>query len=313
MLEPGERIDNHDKVCCEYYATLLAMGAYDDEFALFGTVYLKEGRRQSFISTSRAKVYEFFEDCLEKQIYPTVVEAKIRRLRVHAGEKSQIEQQLKLEFARELGQRYSRTFLEDLQKQALCPSNNQAADILEPLRAQLEGCFDEDALQLFEGAVQYAYAGKVLTHASYYQIKDWLKRERDFLTEKKHPACNLQREAAGFGCLDGGKIIYYTNALEEKAAARRIEQMSKGYLTTPIYKKKYYLNSYSELPACLKHFDQEIRQKINAPYLELIKDLQALKPEMDQERFVRLEQQCKNDDRGVINTLGYYKTLWHLR
>ena len=33
MLQEGERIDNHDKVCAEYYSTLLMMGAYDEEFA----------------------------------------------------------------------------------------------------------------------------------------------------------------------------------------------------------------------------------------------------------------------------------------
>ena len=132
MLEPGERLDDHDKQCCEYYATLLAMGAYDEEFALFGTVYLEDGRRKCYISTSRAKAHRFFTICKERQIYPTVIETKIRRLRVHSGEKTQVEQRLKLEFAKELSQKYSSAFLQGLQEQAICPVHNKAADIWNP-------------------------------------------------------------------------------------------------------------------------------------------------------------------------------------
>ena len=68
MLKPGERIDDHDRVCCEYYKTLLAMGAYDEEFGLFGCAYMEEGRRKCFISTNRSKVYDFFNDCKEQLI-----------------------------------------------------------------------------------------------------------------------------------------------------------------------------------------------------------------------------------------------------
>ena len=57
MLQPGERIDNHDKVCAEYYATLLKMGAYDDENAFFVTTYIENGKRRALISGDRLKTY----------------------------------------------------------------------------------------------------------------------------------------------------------------------------------------------------------------------------------------------------------------
>ena len=112
MLQEGERIDNHDKVCAEYYSTLLMMGAYDDEFAFFGTAYMEEGERKCFVSDNRAKVYEFVRECRTKEIYPTAVENIIKRLRIHAGEKDKVTQELKLEYAKELAKRYPREYLE---------------------------------------------------------------------------------------------------------------------------------------------------------------------------------------------------------
>ena len=54
-------------------------------------------------------------------------------------------QQLKLDFAKELGSKYPREFLEKLQIIALCPINNKAAALVRRVRDNLEGCFDEDA------------------------------------------------------------------------------------------------------------------------------------------------------------------------
>ena len=87
----GERVDNHDKVCCEYYAALLAMGAYDVEFMLFGTVYLEAGRKKCFISADRSVVYQFVEDCRTKGIYPSMVHRKIKRCRVNSGERELVD------------------------------------------------------------------------------------------------------------------------------------------------------------------------------------------------------------------------------
>lgn len=314
MLESGERIDNHDRVCCEQYASLLAMGAYDEEFALFGIAYFTEGRRKCYISMNREKVYQFFDSCCERQIYPTVVEAKIRRLRVHSGERPAVEQRLKLEFAYELSQKYSHAFLSDLQKMALCPVSNKAADILSPLQEHLEGCFDEDALQLFAGAVKYAYAGKILTSAQYYSYQAWLKQERDFLDEKTHPASHFKRTLAGLAYLEHGKVKYYTNALLEKVQSRRLEIMSHGQMATPIFTKTYYFNSYAELPGCLQKFDRQIAQKVDDNYLSLITDLHSLTPEMDAAAYQAFAQdmQRQSQDRGILNTLTYYQMLWHI-
>lgn len=311
MLEPGERIDNHDKECAEYYSALLEMGAYDEEFAFFGTAYIKQGRRKCYISTNRRKVFEFFYSCKDMMIYPTIVESKIRRLRVHSGEKSQVEQTLKLEFARELCAKYSFDFLKGLQTLALCPINNASIAILEPLKNSLEGCFDEDALALFQGAVDYAYEGKILTSHDYYRFKAWIQQESDFLTEKVYPACNLKREVSGFGYIDGNQYKYYTNALFEKVLGKRLEFMCKGKIVTPIYKKWYYLNSFSELPSCLNDFDQEIKTKVDSGYFNLIEDLYALKPDIDVELFKNFIETMGVNER-LKETLKYYEMLWHV-
>ena len=225
MLQEGERIDNHDAVCAEYYSTLLMMGAYDEEFAFFGTAYMEEGERKCFISDNRAKIYKFIRECRTKEIYPTAVENIVKRVRVNAGEKDKVNQELKLEYAKEMGNRYSHEYLEKLQAVALCPINNKAAILIRQVRESLEGCFDEDALQLFEGAVEYAYDGKILTYAEYEINKAWLKLERDFLAERTRPASHFKRKVTGFAYEKNGKIKYYSNAVEARTMEKRKELM----------------------------------------------------------------------------------------
>ena len=311
MLEEGERIDNHDRMCADHYATLLELGMYDEELALFGVAYQKEGKSKCFISGNRNTVIDFIEDCREKQIYPTVMEGKIKRIRIHSGEKEKVEKEFKLEFARELREKYPTAFLKELQNIAQCPIHNKAAEILNPLRDSLEGCFDEGALQLYRGAVEFAYDGKILTAADYQENKIWLKRELEFLTEKLRKASNFRRMMSGFAYIDKGKVKYYTTALEERTQQKRLEIMSEGKFASAVYKEEYCFNSYAELPKGIQWFDQIVESRMDVNYMELLQDLYAIQPEIDKEAFTALEE-TYGEDKYMKKTIQYYKTMWHL-
>lgn len=313
MLQEGERIDNHDKVCAEYYSTLLMMGAYDNEFAFFGTAYVEEGKRKCFISDNREKTYAFIRECRTKEIYPTAVENIVRRLRVNAGEKDKVTQELKLEYASEMAKRYPKEYLEKLQSVALCPINNKGADLINQVREELEGCFDEDALQLFEGAVEYAYEGKILTYAEYEMNKAWLKQERDFLAERIRPASNFRRRVTGFAYEKNGVIKYYSNAVEARTMEKRKELLCKGQFVTPVFEKEYYFNRFGDLPKKLQEFEMHIKERMDANYLQLIRDLKSIRPEIKLDAIAALEAEAKEKwGKGAFDTLQYYKTLWHL-
>ena len=311
MLQEGERIDNHDRMCADHYSTLLALGMYDEELALFGVAYQKEGNSKCFISGNRDTVIAFIEDCREKQIYPTVMEGKIKRIRIHSGEKEKVEKEFKLEFARELREKYPEAFLKELQQIAQCPIHNKAAEILNPLRDSLEGCFDEGALQLFRGAVEYAYDGKILTALDYQENKIWLKREMEFLTEKLRKASNYKRMMSGFAYIDNDKVKYYTTALEERTQQKRLELISEGKIASAVYREEYCFNSYAELPKGIQWFDKVIEERMDANYIELLKDLYTIQPEIDKTELNALEEKYANN-RYVKKTISYYRTLWHL-
>jgi len=311
FLENGERVDNHDKVCADYYSSLLALGMYDEELALFGVAYIREGKSKCFISPSRNKVVEFVNACREQHIYPTTIEGKIKRIRIHSGEKEKVEKEFKLEFAKLLREHYSDAFLKDLQKIAQCPIYNKAADILNPLRDNLEGCFDEGALQLFRGAVEFAYDGKILTAADYQENKLWIKRESEFLTERTRKASNFRRMMTGFAYIDGKKIKYYTTALEERTLEKRLQLISEKKIVSPVYAAEYCFNSYADLAKGIQWFDKVVEERIDTNYMELIRDLYRLKPEIEEHEFAKLEEKYAAN-QYMKKTLAYYKTLWHL-
>lgn len=308
----GDRVDNHDRVCCEYYAALLALGAYDVEFMLFGTVYLEAGRKKCFISADRNVVYGFVESCRTKGVYTTMVHRKIKRCRVNSGERELVEQNFKLEFGRELNKLYSKEFLLELQKFAICPPNNNAAETFDLLRDQLSGCFDEDALQLFEGMLYTAFEAKILKWEEFYRNSSWLEIERDFLRDKIRASSNFKRTFAGFAYVEYGKVKYYTNAVTEKTAERRMELMAKNLLVTPIYTKTYYFNDLADLQQYTKIFDHAIADTLDVSYLRLVEKIKQMKPDMDGEAFTSFYEATKKAcTPAEKQTLQYYANVWN--
>lgn len=312
MYQEGERVDNHDRICQQEYAALRQMGMEDDELSLFGVAYVKEGRANCFISAYREKVVEFVADCREKQIYPTVMESKLKRIRIHAGEREQVEREFKLEFARDMKQKYPKEFLFALQKLAQCPIHNKAAGILNPLRDHLEGCFDAGTLQLYKGAVEFAYDGKILTAADYQENKLWLKRESAFLTERVRKASNFKRKMTGFAYIENGSTKHYTTALEERTQERRLQMISEGKIVSGIYAEEYQFHNYADLPKGIQWFDDVMKDRMDANYVELLQDLYAIQPEIDKAAFALLED-TYGADKYMKKTIQYYKTLWHLQ
>ena len=108
-------------------------------------------------------------------------------------------------------------------------------------------------------------------------------------------------------------VKYYTNAVAERTYEKRKELMCNGERVTPVFKKEYFFNSFGELPKCLEAFDKEIRARMDSNYLELINDLYAIKPEIDSDDLNALENNCQlGNFKGELQTLNYYKVMWHL-
>ena len=79
------------------------------------------------------------------------------------------------------------------------------------------------------------------------------------------------------------------------------------------FEKEYYFNFFHELPKRLKEYDDHIKDRMDENYLQLIRDLQAIQPEINQEKVAVLEADTKAKwGRGANETIQYYKTLWHL-
>ena len=94
---------------------------------------------------------------------------------------------------------------------------------------------------------------------------------------------------------------------------KRKELLCKGAFVTPLFEKEYYFTFFHELPKKLKEFDEHIKDRMDENYLQLIYDLQAMKPEINTEKVATLEAETKEKwCRGANETVQYYKTLWHL-
>ena len=93
---------------------------------------------------------------------------------------------------------------------------------------------------------------------------------------------------------------------------KRKELLCKEVFVTPVYEKEYFFNSIAELPKCLNQFDEQIKQKMDEDYLDLIRELCNIQPEIDLRKLQKLEQDAKQWGKHAQENIRYYKTIWHM-
>ena len=165
-------------------------GYLDTEFTMYGTVYIKEGKRHYLISADEEKILTFLEQAVFLDYHPLPVETLTEVCPVPLGEKQRIAQSLKVCLARRLAASFPEDFLQEVERYAALESTDEARPLLMTLYQQMRNTFDRDKILLTEQLVRLAYASKVLRKDSCRLLCQLLNEEKEnlqcdsFLTEK---------------------------------------------------------------------------------------------------------------------------------
>ena len=303
-----------DIECGFSFNRLLELGCFDREFIFSGYGYLEDGKIRYRVSGKEDSIYRAKDESLLYDIYPTPVVKKLKRLVVPSGQLETIKQQMKIELVYEIKEKYNHQYFFALAELAKEPANNSAQSILKALQEELEGRFEEDKLQIFEGLCQLALEGKILTYRAFQEFADWLKFMRRQMEDDILMKDQFERTFSGFAYEKiPGKIAYYLDADWATVKARHEKYKMMGQFVTPIYSKTYWFHDINKISELRKQFADEVELVIDDTVIQLTKSIAALPGAVSQEKYQMLKKQVKeNCSSEAYQSFVGYGYRWHM-
>ncbi|WP_434512195.1 hypothetical protein [Desulfitobacterium sp. AusDCA] len=309
-----EHVYSRDAQCAIIFGQLSELGCFEEEFTCFGTTYLERGIHKYFVSSEAENVYSFIKNSYIQGIYPTPVTKYHKRCQVPSGKRDDFRQEFKLQLAQQMRKMYSLTYFEVLDRLARQPANNNAYPLLSKIQEQLEGCFDNDALQLFEGLIQMAFEAKVLDLRNYSLLQNWLRNEHKQMEDDLVIHDVFERTFYGFAYQkEDGQIKYYYNALPLLTYEWRNNLICNNIFPASIFKKRYCFRRMMDFDQIKQTFQDELVERFDTDYFVLVKHIKAF-PSMIKRvdfnrEFKRIEEEGTREE---IQALTYYGNLWNV-
>ena len=304
---------DHDRVCTQEVNQMYDLGCFAEQFVSYATACLIDKQGYYFVSDQAEHVYQFCQEKLRDDSYCLPVEKITRSALVQSGHRQDLRQQFKLEAAQTIRAENALSAVQTIASLASV-ANNVAAEVLERLQKSLNGCFDAEILQIFEGLLDEAFAARKVTPLTFWNFQKWLmeiKRDlaKDRITHDVH-----ERIYSGFAFVQAdGALGYYYNAVMAMTLERRCLMQCQKKLVTPIFQKRYCFRDTNQLNAITEDFKATLRKRLDANYLAILRLLHQLPGPVERDFFLSVyAQEESSANRLLRNTLNYYGTLWHV-
>ena len=278
-------------------------GYLDEEFTMYGCVFLEKNQRQYLISNEEKEIVEFIHDALKNGIYPSPIQ-KIREVcHVPLGEKETIGNQVKIRLAQKMQREYPLEFLLEFEK--LCQQTNSDAAFasLKSYVGALKNSFSAEKLSLAENLILLAYESKKLKNESYQALMHILERERrkmqDDIVEKNILSKTLHTVMYETST---GDIKYATNARIEWVEQKKNTLKSKGNIVSPIYSRVYWYNNQFRLDDVQELHKKNYQRALNKDYFIFVKEIYNYPAVLVQNKYSTACQEMVN----------YYGYLWQI-
>lgn len=295
------------------FEKLKDLGCFDEEFAVYGLAYIDNGEIFYVVDNSGKRIYSLKKRLLTENKYSTPVEHQIVRRQVDSGTMNDVNQQIKLDFAKQLRKRYGETYFGMLHWISRIENNDLVTDLLKEETKRITGYFKREEIQLFEGLCLLAYESKKITETSYQDFQKWLVYAHEQLENEVITKGKFQIVYYGFGYEKNGRLEYYQNAqalnAHEKWYALRID----GTIVTPIFSKEYWADDLYQLSSKKKTFLETLYQYINNDYWEKVKLVYLKEVQTEKNIFKKKLESCKKQcNKYELESLYLYKFLFNI-
>lgn len=285
---------------------MMELRRFEIEFELYGTVYWENGQRNYLASKNATMICKQIAELEVQNKYPLPLQVWREKCLVPAGWDEEIEQQVKVHFCQEMQRNYPIALWRAIDAVAEGNENDDGTNILDPIREYLEGIFQSELLQIFEGLLNILYLRKSLSQRSFQSYCDWIVEMRQEMINDVVVRDIFCKIFYGFAYQKGtDDVCYVMNASQQLIEEKRLKVLLReDMLVTPVFCKKYWYNYDYRLNQVRKDFENELRQLYSKSYFEVLNKIDDLPVAVDVAGYQEKQKQFQTE-----KTLDVWKKL----
>lgn len=290
------------------------LGGFEKEFHMYGTAYLQNDTLYYRVSSDRCYIYQTQAELELKHIYCASTLAHSTRCFTSPDTVDDISYAVKIELAKKLQQNYSPSLFQWLHQLAEQAREDYAFPMLEAIKQQLQGRFQEDKLKQFRQLVEYCYRILALNTLHYTELIHWLEEEYKYMGDVYIRKEAHQKTYYGIAYWKNGKIFYEEDALLSYIVRKTEELEAQGILTTPVYEKTIYYTYTKNLLDVRREFLEALHLIFDTKYMNILLELstkrnQSIDSQWLQNELLVLEEKYSET---AMHTIKGYLNKWRL-
>ena len=289
-------------------------GFIDEEFTMYGCVYLKNGERRYLISDEELKVSEFVDNAWQQGYFPSPVETLKKICPVPAGEREKIGNKVKLDLARKLQEQYPKAFLQEFTSKYKDGASGEGKTILYEYVRSVQNSFSREKVEMATQLVNFAYEAKVLEKESFHALCALLHKEKEKMLHDIIAKDILNRTFYTLMYEKNGRVCYVTNARKEWAIQKKGKLRKEETIVAPIFSATYWYNHQVNLDQVKQMHEKQCKELLNEPYFALVKKLYQAKSQISREELVQYSEQTENQyGASCKEMVQFYSNKWLLQ
>ena len=263
-----------DVQLAEDFKKMAEEGYLDQEFTVYGIVYLKDGTRNYVISSDETLIWEQAQALLLQDIYPSPVTHLTKICHVPVGEEERISTEVKVALAQMLSDDYS---VEDLQRITVELRSIENPNLFLDIQGyckDVEGCFSAERIQLAKSLVELGYIHKNITEVQYRVLLDWLKYEEKNIQDDVVRKDLIEKSFYTLLYSDQkGRKKIVTNARKEWIYNKTVQLMQKGMIVAPFFTATYWYHYQSMLDQVKATHEEKAKQWMDDAYFSIVEKI----------------------------------------
>ncbi len=306
--------ENRDIECASDVGRMAELNRFAKEIVVYGSACTgSDGKIYYYATKNEEKLYNFVQQQqLNQQCVTPIVYKKIR-CKIPKELEEEFLQKIKLSLLQYMKKQYEPEYFSSMipffQKEA----NDEGSVLLEEYQHSIEGHFDDTELQLFQGALQKGFVGKIISRASYDTFQNWYQEVRSQMADDPIAESNIKRTFYGFVYWDNtGKQKLFFDAQRMEVVHRQLVICLQGALVGPILQKTYYFQQFNQINQVRQNYKEWLLQAQDEAYFQILKELKRQVGVIDFEQLNLLEKSLMNKV-DAHKAFLYYKSIWNQR
>ena len=313
MLTNDQLYHSRDASVAQLVAAMMALKYFDEQFMYYALAYAEDGRIKYRLHTNPLPLYRFQAACPQKGLCPTAITKHVQLSRVPSGQEELVAAQVRQTIIDKLQAAYPKALFQALENLGRTAPSDAAQPLLASWQEELALCYDADAIALFAGLCQRAYAAKRLTAPAFAAFTAWSSQRSEQIANCENVIWRKRHDLHGLLVEEGGQLRIYSNAELPLVLDRAYKLEAQGLACTPILSKHYWLDAQPKwsLQRWRAQFESDLQSLMDEGYRQRFQALLALASPISAEQFAKASAAVDTAAYPqAAEVLAYYQNLW---